>query len=121
MVFRNRCRWHLCLLEDFLAMRARLRLKLALLLHLPLYLALLSINEILLALEVLRDTFFHWFEPLAHLFGLSAHWFRLKRAARRLFKYPLFLHINDAFAGFFWLPKIGLMIGCAGWLAFSVG
>ena len=121
MVFRNRSRWHLCLLENFLAMCACFRLKLALLLHLPLYFALLSINEILRALEVLRDTFFHWLEPLAHFFGLPAHRFRLKRAARRLFKYPLFLHINDAFTGLFRLPEVGLMIGRAGWLAFSVG
>ena len=100
-------------------MRAGLRLKLTLFLHLPLYLALLSIDEILLALDVLRDTLFHWLEALAHFFGLPAHRFRLKRAARRLFKYPLFLHINDAITGLFWLPEVGLMIGCAGWLAFS--
>ena len=102
-------------------MRAGLRLKLTLFLHLPLYLALLSIDEILLALDVLRDTLFHWLEALAHFFGLPAHRFRLKRAARRLFKYPLLLHINDAFTGLFRLPEVGLMIGRAGWLAFSVG
>ena len=104
MIFRYRCRWHLCLLQNFLAVSARFRLKLAFSLDLALNFSLFSIYEILLALQMLRDTFFPGLESFAHLFGLATHGFRLERATRGFLKYPLLLQVNDALTGLLGLP-----------------
>lgn len=116
MIFGYRCRWHLSLLQYFLAVSACFRLKLAFSLNLALNFSLLSIYEILFALQMLRDTFFPGLESFAHLFGLATHGFWLERAARCLLKYPLLLQVNDALTGLFGLPKVRLVIGSAGWL-----
>ena len=81
VIFRDRCRWHLCLLQNFLTMSARFWLKLAFSLNLALDLSLFGIYEVLFALQMLGDTFFPGLEPFAHLFGLATHWFRLECAA----------------------------------------
>ena len=83
----------------------------ALFLDLALDLSLLVIDELLLALQVLRHPFFNRLQPFAHLLGLSTHWLWLESAPLSLIYDLFFLQAHNFLAKLFWLPEVALMVG----------
>ena len=107
--------WRLAgLLENPLAVRAGARHKLALLLDLALNLSLLVVDELLLALQVLRHALLDRLEPFAHLLRLPAHWFRLECASLSLIDDLLLLEAHNFLTELFRLPEVALMVGLTG-------
>ena len=95
---RNRS-WGLTgLLQNSLAVRTGARHKLAFFLDLALDLSLFVIDELLLALQVLRHPFLDRFQPFAHLLGLPAHRLWLKSAPLSLIDYLFFLQAHNFLA-----------------------
>ena len=95
---RNRS-WGLAsLLQNPLAVRTGARNELAFFLDLALDLSLFVIDELLLALQVLRHPLLDRLQPFAHLLGLPAHRFRLESTPLSLIDDLFFLQAHNFLA-----------------------